>query len=74
MNFNNFNNNDYAKKILNDMFGGGDEPKAEKKVDMEEVAKPLFDMFNSFVKAGFTEDQAIDLVKFIIVSAFKMNR
>lgn len=67
-----FNNNDFAKKILNDMLGN-DEPKPEKKVDVDEVAKPLFEMYSGFVKAGFTEEQAIDLVKFMIVSAFKMK-
>lgn len=72
MDFNNFNDNDFAKKILNDMFGSN-EPRVEKKVETEEIAKPLFEMFSGFVKVGFTEDQAMDLVKFMIVSAFKMK-
>ena len=68
-----FNRNDFAKKLFDDMFGNN-EPKDEKKVDSEEVAKPLFDLFSGFIKAGFNEDQAMELVKFLIVSAFKMQK
>ena len=66
-------NNDFARKIFDDMFGNN-EPKDEKKVDAEEAAKPLFELFSGFIKAGFNEDQAMDLLKFLIVSMFKMQK
>lgn len=67
-------NNEFARKIFDDIFNGANEPKPENKIDADEVAKPLFDMFSGFVKAGFTEEQAMDLIKFMIVTAFKMKQ
>ena len=66
-----FNNNDYTKKIFDDIFGNN-ETKAN--INADEVAKPLYELFRGFMKVGFTEAQAMDLVKFMIVSAFKMKQ
>lgn len=44
---------------------------ALKKEKFDEAAVELHDMYNSYVKAGFTEEQSWELVKIIITNGTK---
>lgn len=54
--------NDYDDVFLNGLIQHG---------MLEEAAKSIFEMFSSFIAAGFTEEQAMDLVVRVVVSLIK---
>lgn len=68
---------DELMKVLNKMFGGkveeepteGDTPEAEQPVSCEtKIAMMNKDLFDAHVAVGFTEEQALEIVKAIIMA------